>query len=91
LTPRISDKYGRKLVFSVSLFCQAFIYYGIIASTNIDLTIALFFLFGVCNFGRSNVCYIYLLELIPEKSKTLIGTLLLCVDGFTLILSSFYF
>jgi hypothetical protein len=52
---------------------------------------AMFFLLGLCTPGKSNIAYVYLLELVPTKWQTYVGTSLLIADGSTMILLSLYF
>ena len=89
--PRLGDFYGRKWPFRISLGFSLVFYLGLILSQNIDFSIAQFFLLGVCVCGSSNICYVYLLELIPSKLYTTVGTILLFADGSTLIFLSIYF
>jgi hypothetical protein len=54
---------------------MALVYVGFIFSRDIYLTIILFALLGACNVGRAMVAYILLMEMTPDKYKTLIGSL----------------
>jgi MFS family permease len=50
-----------------------------------------FFFFGLCAVGRITVCYIYLLEFTPKKRRTVVGTLVSCVNSFIVIEASLYY
>ena len=63
--PRVGDLYGRRLPFLISLGFSILVYLGLILSENIDLSITLFFFLGLTCVGKSNIGYIYMLELIP--------------------------
>jgi hypothetical protein len=67
------------------------VYLALILSTNINLTTVMFLLLGLTTPAKSNVCYIYLLEFIPKKWQTAVGTALLFGDGSTMIFLSLYF
>lgn len=89
--PRLGDVLGRRLPFFVCLGVSLLVYLGLILSQNIFLTIALFFLLGLSTPGKSNIAYVYLLELVPTNWQTYVGTALLFADGSTMILLTIYF
>lgn len=91
IVPRLGDLYGRKIPYLISSGVSILVILGLIASTNINLTMALFFLLGVCTPGKSNIGYVYLLELVPTSWQTYVGTELLIADGSTMIILSIYF
>jgi hypothetical protein len=51
----------------------------------------LFFLLGLCTPGKSNIGYVYPLELVPKGWQTYVGTALFFADGSTMIFLSLYF
>ena len=63
--PRMGDVYGRRLPLLISTGLSILVYLGLILSENINLTMAMFFLLGLCTPGKSNIGYVYLLELVP--------------------------
>lgn len=67
------------------------VYLGLILSKNIVLTTALFGLLGLCTPGKSNIAYIYVMEIVPKKMTTPVGTVLLIADGSTMIFLTIYF
>lgn len=89
--PRMGDVYGRRWPLVISMGISLIIYLILILSTNINLTTVMFLLLGLTNPGKSNVCYIFLLEFIPKKWQTPVSTLLLFADGSTMIFLSLYF
>jgi MFS family permease len=91
IVPRLGDLYGRKIPYAVSMGASLVVHLGLILSHNIYLTMALFFLLGLTCPGKSNIAYVYLLELVPTKMQTSVGTVLLLADGSTMIFLSLYF
>lgn len=89
--PRMGDVYGRRWPYLISMGISLFVYLGLILSNNVNLTMALFFLLGLCTPGKSNIAYVYLLELVPTDWQTYVGTMLLFADGSTMIFLSIYF
>lgn len=89
--PRLGDILGRRLPFFVCLGISVAVYLGLILSQNIFLTMTLFFFLGLSTPGKSNIAYVYLLELVPTNWQTYVGTALLFADGSTMILLTLYF
>lgn len=89
--PRLGDVYGRRIPFLISVVLSLGVYIGLILSQNIYLTMVMFFLLGLCTPGKSNIAYVYLLELVPTDWQTYVGTALLFADGSTMIFLSLYF
>lgn len=63
--PRLGDVYGRRWPYIISGAISIFVYLGLILSNSITLTMVLFFMLGLCTPGKSNIAYVYLLELVP--------------------------
>jgi len=91
IIPRLGDLYGRKIPYISSVGPSLLVHLGLILSQNIYLTMVLFLLLGLTCPGKSNICYVYLLELVPSKMQTYAGTALLFADGSTMIFLSLYF
>jgi MFS family permease len=87
----MGDVYGRRWPYIVCMAASQVVYLILILSQNINLTTLMFFLLGLSTPGKSNVSYIYLLELIPKKWQTAVGTVLLFADGSTMIFLTIYF
>jgi hypothetical protein len=68
-----------------------FVYLGLILSTNMILTMVLFFLLGMSTPGKSTIGYVLLLELIPPGYQTLVSTIIIAADGSIMIFLSLYF
>jgi MFS family permease len=73
--PRLADLYGRKWPFYSTVVLSIPIYFGVIFSTNLNLTISLFFLWGVACCGKFQVNYVYIAEMMPIKYRTHAGSL----------------
>jgi MFS family permease len=63
--PRLSDMYGRKLIYRASMIGHLIVYGVIILSRNLTLTIVMMFFFGFFGLGRASIGYIYMQELLP--------------------------
>ena len=91
IIPRLGDLYGRNIPFVASMGFSLLVHLGLILSQNLYLTIALFWILGFTCPGKCNICYVYLLEFLPLKMQTYVGTALLFADGSTMIFLSLYF
>ena len=89
--PRMADIYGRKLVFSTALIIQAPTIYGLILSESVNMTTALLFVMGVLSAGRISVAFLYIQEMVPEKSRSIVGTVALGYDCMTMCWATLYF
>lgn len=67
------------------------IHIALMASTNLNFSIVLFYLFGLTRPGKMQVSFVYVSELVPEKFRRYVGTFILFFDGSSLILFGFYF
>jgi Sugar (and other) transporter len=87
----MGDVYGRRWPFLICMGVSLVVYLIIIVSKDITLTTVMYFFIGMTNPGKSNIGYVYLLELVPKKWQTAVGTALLFADGSTMIFLSLYF
>jgi MFS family permease len=67
IIPRLSDLFGRKIVYSVSMVGHLITYFVMIVSTSLNLTLAMMLIFGFFSLGRASIGYIYMMELTPTK------------------------
>ena len=72
--PRLADVYGRKKLFLLGMTLDLALYTVLIFASNLDLMIAVIFCFGLCTSIRTNIGYIYMMELIPKRNQTVAGT-----------------
>ncbi len=89
--PRLGDLYGRKWPCFISLVIASVMHLGIVISTNMTLTVLMFFIFGSCCAGRFSLAYVYLCELVPEKYNDIVGAFLLCADAANFLILAVYF
>jgi MFS family permease len=90
LGQRLGDVYGRKWITVISMVASVIIYAAIIVSTNLYLTIFLFFALGL-TLGKQMIGYVYLVDFLPLKHKPFVGTCMNISDAFTYIILSVYF
>ena len=88
---RSGDIYGRKLPTMISALVSIPIHIALMASTNLNFSIVMFYLFGLTRPGKMQVSFVYVSELVPEKFRRFVGTFILFFDGSSLILFGFYF
>jgi MFS family permease len=65
IIPRLGDIYGRKWPVSISLLIATITHILIVVSTDWNMTVFLFFIFGGCCAGRYSTAFVYLSELMP--------------------------
>ena len=71
--PRLCDLYGRRWIYSISIWVQVFVYAGLIFSKTIVGHMILILFLGILGVGRSTIGFLYLMELQPPKNKKLVG------------------
>ena len=76
LLPRLSDLYGRKRIYFVSMLGHLLVYLAMLFSKSLTFTIVMMLFFGFFSLGRASVGYIYMQELMPTAKQTTVGTLL---------------
>ena len=64
---------------------------GVLVTKNLYLMTALMFISGMICHIRMVIGYVYCMEFIPEKRQTLVGTLLLIIDGLAFLICVIYF
>ena len=65
--PRFGDIYGRKLPVAYVSILSFILYLGVLYAPNIKVLSAVLFAFGFFNSIRTNVSYLYMIELMPKK------------------------
>lgn len=89
--PRLADIYGRKYIVIGSIFLQLCSFIGLFLSRSAITTIVMMFFMGFAGAGRCSICFLYLLELLPQTKQTLTGTILQLNNGLIPIWMSIYF
>ena len=60
-------------------------------SKRVELTIAMMFVFGMACVGTRSICFLYLMDLLPEKQQILVGTALNSWDSIVPVLCTVYY
>ena len=89
--PRLSDIHGRKKMYIISMSGLFLLYLATLFSRNLVLTIVIMFFFGGVSVGRASIGFLYLMEFIPLKQQTVVGTFLQVFNSATTITACFYF
>ena len=88
---RIADLYGRKWCTIIGTVASIPIHIAMILSNSLLLNIVLFFILGTTRPSKSQVGFVFVSELVPEKFRRIVGSFLLFCDGSSLILFALYF
>ncbi len=60
-------------------------------SLRVELTIAMMFVFGMACVGTRSICFLYLMDLMPEKQQIIVGTILNFWDSIVPVLYTVYY
>lgn len=89
--PRLGDIYGRKPIYIFALMLQMAVYVlACIVTTLKGIYIVAAFL-GPCVIGRMACGFLLLMELVPKKYQTWVGTALMVSEGASQIIWTIYF
>mmetsp|Transcript_36939 Transcript_36939/g.48580 ORF Transcript_36939/g.48580 Transcript_36939/m.48580 type:complete len:178 (+) Transcript_36939:256-789(+) len=89
--PRMGDIYGRKwLIAYNNLLCLGF-YLGVMFAPNVYFLAAVIFLWGFFNSIRTNVNFLFMMELMPSNKQNFVGTFWNCFEGCINLFATFYF
>ena len=88
---RIPDVKGRRWPYYFCILVQLPCYFGIIFSTNLDLTIGLSFILGFVHTGIYNGGYVNVCEYVNNPWKNYVCTILLVFDMLVTILNGIYY
>ena len=66
--PRLSDKSGRKKFFGVGLMIDLLLFLSIFLTTNMNVMIGVLFCFGASNVMRTQIGWVYMMELSAKRS-----------------------
>ena len=89
--PRWGDLYGRKIPISLNNVLSFILYLGVMFAPNVYFLGAVLFIFGFFNSIRTNISFLYMIELMPKKQQNLIGTILNCFEGCINLFATFWF
>ena len=91
ILPRLSDLFGRKIIYFISMTGHLLVYLVFLISRSLTLNIAMMVLFGFFSLGRASVGYIYMQEMMPTAQQTIVGTTLQVLNGMIQIFGCIYF
>ena len=89
--PRFGDVYGRKWLIAYNNILCLFLYLGVMFAPNVYFLATVIFLWGFFNSIRTNVNFLFMMELMPSKDKDFIGTFWNCFEGSINLFATFYF
>ena len=89
--PGMSDKNGRKKFWITGVAINLILYTMLMTCTSLNQMICVLFGFGMNTSLRINVGYIYLMELMPAKSQTFVGTVWNIGEACIYLIGTIYF
>lgn len=91
IVPLLSDRFGRKWPLFGSMFLKAVCLLLLLQSKSIYFTIGIYFFVGVAAAGRVTISTTYMNEMVPEKYRVVVTTLLNVGDGFVMVFQVCYY
>ena len=91
IIPRLADVYGRRVTFIYSMVLQTLAFIGVIFSRDINITTVLMFFMGIAAPARTTIGFLYLMELLPAKSRPLAAISHHFVASFVNVVGCLYF
>lgn len=89
--PIAGDRYGRWIVFQITMGLQIPMYFAAIYSKSLWVIYVFIFYLGVSLIGRWTCGFVMLTELIPEKYQTFAATALMTGDSAATLYLTFYY
>jgi len=89
--PPLSDRYGRKYIFFISMVLGTIGYAWLMFTHNINVTISMMFMQGLITSGRITVGYVYMQEFLTPKWRVFTGAAYNVIDGMTYLFMTIYF
>lgn len=89
--PGMSDRKGRRKFWIAGVAINLILYTMLMTATSLNQMIFVLFSFGMNTSLRVNVGYIYLMELIPAKSQTFVGTVWNIGEACIYLIGTIYF
>ena len=89
--PRLSDMYGRKMIFNIGMLTDLVMFVFMFYTTNINSMIMVSFVFGLATTIRLNIGFVYMMELMPKRNQTFYGSIYIVLEGLILLLGTLYF
>ena len=73
--PRLSDMYGRKFIFMVGMIADFAMFTCIFFISSLDGMIVVLFVVGMATALRTDVGFVYLMELVPKRNQVFYASL----------------
>jgi MFS family permease len=73
--PRLADQHGRRKIFIFGLVLGVFNYVGVIFTQNLTMMTCLFGMNGFIMSMRESLGYVFMMEFVPCKYHSVVGTL----------------
>ena len=89
--PAFADRYGRKRLFWAGQLLDLLLYVGLLLTDNLIVMICIWFSFGLLTSLRTNVGYVYLMELLPRKAQTPVTSGWNVQEALIYVLGTLYF
>ena len=89
--PSFGDKYGRKYLFWFGIFINVICTGTMLFTKSLAVMSTAIFIIGMASSLRSNIGYVYLMELLPRKIQTPITAFMNSLGAFGYILCSICF
>ena len=88
--PRLSDTCGRKQIFTSGLLLDLLLYLVLFLVHDLEVVIGVLFCYGITASMRLIVGFVYLTELLPKASHTLVLTIWLITNGCFALCATLY-
>lgn len=89
--PRLGDIYGRKWLIAYNNLICLFLFLGILFAPNIYFMATVIFLWGFFNSIRTNINFLYMIELMPTKDQSFVSTFWNCFEDCINLFGTLYF
>ena len=89
--PRLSDKNGRKMIYWTGLIIDIGLYFSFFVTRNLTLMYIILFSFGATSVARTQIGWVYLMELTPKRDQVVVGTCWGVISASIFIFSTVYF
>ena len=89
--PRLADIYGRRKCYIIAMIIDTLLYANLLYTSNINVAIGTIFFAGFFASFRVGVGFIYLMELVPSKSRIAIGSLWGVLESSIMLNATLYF
>jgi MFS family permease len=89
--PALGDKYGRWLLFQVTMVIQIPLFVCCLLANSLAMIYFVCFYLGIALIGRFTNGYLLLTELVPEKYEPWVGPALLSGDSAMILYLTFYY